>query len=153
MASRVKNPPTVQETQEMWVQSLGQEDPLEKGMATHNSLLAWRIPWIEEPCGLLVKQLSTHAGHREPWKPTWGWLGMRDLCLHAQWCLSLCDPMDCSPPGSSVHGILQARILEWVAVSLSRGSSEPGIQPRSPELETFWATSLLFWATKEAHAL
>ena len=41
----------------------------------------------------------------------------------AQWCLTLCDPMDCSPPGSSVHGILQARILEWV-VSSSRGSSQ-----------------------------
>ena len=38
---------------------------------------------------------------------------------------TLCDPMDCSPPGSSVHGILQARILEWVAISSSRGSSQP----------------------------
>ena len=37
--------------------------------------------------------------------------------------LTLCNPMDCSPPGSSVHGILQARILEWVAISSSRGSS------------------------------
>ena len=37
-----------------------------------------------------------------------------------------CDPMDCSPPGSSVHGILQARILEWIAISFSRGSSRPG---------------------------
>ena len=36
-----------------------------------------------------------------------------------------CDPMDCSPPGSSVHGISQARILEWVAISFSRGSSQP----------------------------
>ena len=40
-------------------------------------------------------------------------------------CLTLCDPMDCSPLGSSVHGILQARILEWVAVSFSRASSRP----------------------------
>ena len=40
------------ETQEMWVQSLGQEDPLEEGMATHSTILAWRIPWIEEPGGL-----------------------------------------------------------------------------------------------------
>ena len=41
-------------------------------------------------------------------------------------CIGLfCDPMDCSPPGSSVHGISQARILEWVAISLSRGSSQP----------------------------
>ena len=40
-------------------------------------------------------------------------------------CLTLSDPMDCSPPGSSVHGILQARILEWVAIIFSRGSSQP----------------------------
>ena len=43
----------------------------------------------------------------------------------APWCLTLCDPMDCSPPGSSVHGILQARILEQIAVPFSRGSSQP----------------------------
>ena len=43
----------------------------------------------------------------------------------AQLCLTLCDPMDRSPPGSSVHGILQARILEWVAIPSSRGSSQP----------------------------
>ena len=41
----------------------------------------------------------------------------------AQSCLTLCDPVDWSPPGSSVHGVLQARILEWVAISFSRGSS------------------------------
>ena len=41
----------------------------------------------------------------------------------AQSCLTLCDPVDCSPPGSSIHGILQARILEWVAISFCRGSS------------------------------
>ena len=40
-------------------------------------------------------------------------------------CLTLCDAMDCNPPGSSVHGILQARILEWVAIPSSRGSSGP----------------------------
>ena len=45
----------------------------------------------------------------------------------------LCDPVDCSPPGSSVHGILQARVLEWVAISFSRGSSQPRIKPGSPE--------------------
>ena len=47
-----------------------------------------------------------------------------------QSCLILCDPMDCSPLGSSVHGILQARTLEWVAVSFSRGSSRPRAQTR-----------------------
>ena len=46
-----------------------------------------------------------------------------------QSCLTFCNPMDCSLSGSSVHGILQARILEWVAIPSSRGSS----QPRSPE--------------------
>ena len=45
--------------------------------------------------------------------------------LVAQLCLTLCDPVDCSPPGSSVRGILQARILEWVAISFSRESSQP----------------------------
>src|SRR5574342_240891 len=45
--------------------------------------------------------------------------------LVTQSCPTLCDPMGCSPPGSSVHGILQARILEWVAIPFSRGSSSP----------------------------
>ena len=49
MAQLVKNPPTVQET---WVPSLGWEHPLENGMATLSSILAWRIPWLEEPGGL-----------------------------------------------------------------------------------------------------
>ena len=57
------------------------------------------------------------------------------LVLGTQSCLTLCDPMDCSPPGSSVCEILQARILEWVAISFSRGSSGPGIEPRSPALQ------------------
>ena len=51
-------------------------------------------------------------------------------CLVTKSCPTLCDPMDCSPPGSSVHGILQARILEWVAISFSRGSSQAGDQTR-----------------------
>ena len=49
MAQTVKNLPEMQET---WVHSLGQEDPLEKGMATHSGILAWRIPWAAEPGGL-----------------------------------------------------------------------------------------------------
>ena len=47
------------------------------------------------------------------------------LCLVAQSCLALCNPMECSPPGSSLHGILQASILEWVATPFSRGFSQP----------------------------
>ena len=55
----VKCLPAVQETQ---VQSLGQEDPLEEAMATHSSILAWRIPWIEEP-GELQSMVSQRVGH------------------------------------------------------------------------------------------
>ena len=59
----------------------------------------------------------------------------------------LCNPMDCSPPGSSVHGILQARELEWVATPSSRGSSHPGIHPHlSCTGRRFFTTS----ATREA---
>ena len=54
--------------------------------------------------------------------------GMGDVVAHS--CPTLCDPMDCSPTDSSVHWILQARILEWVAISLSRESSRPRDQTR-----------------------
>ena len=53
------------------------------------------------------------------------WCGCCSRCFVAQLCLTLCDPMDGSPPGSSVHGISQERILEWVVISSSRGSSWP----------------------------
>jgi len=55
----VKNPPAVQET---WVRSLGWEDPLEEGMATHSNILAWRIPWTEEVGGL-QSMGSQRVGH------------------------------------------------------------------------------------------
>ena len=145
---------------ETWVRSLGREDPLEKEMATHSSILAWRIPWIEEP-GQMQSTGSQRVGH------DWVTSLIKDICIGyqykcihwrilsnylrqlrkfslkvfpplffplkvclfqkvcAQMCPTLCDPMDCSPSGSSVHGILQARVLEWVAISFSRGSSWP----------------------------
>ena len=53
----------MQETQEMWVQSLGWEDPLEKEMATHTSILAWEIPWTEEPGGLWSMRLQESWTH------------------------------------------------------------------------------------------
>ena len=64
------------------------------------------------------------------------------LCVHAQslqLCPTLCSPMDCSPPGSSVHGISQARILEWVAMPSSR---DPRIEPKSPAYPALQADSL-----------
>ena len=65
----------------------------------------------------------------------------------AQSCPSLCDPMDCSPPGSSTHGILQARVLEWVAVSFSRGSAQPRDRTRVSHIP---GRRLNLWATREA---
>ena len=59
LAQMVKNPPAMWET---WVPSLGREDPLEKGRATHSSILAWRIPWTEEP-GRLQSTGSKRVGH------------------------------------------------------------------------------------------
>ena len=58
MAHQVKNLPAVQETQEMWVPSLGWEDPLEEEMATYSSILVWEIPWTEEPGGLQSMRLK-----------------------------------------------------------------------------------------------
>ena len=59
MAQRLKRLPAMRET---WVLSLGQEDPLEKEMATHSNILAWKIPWIEEPGGLQSTGLQ-RVGH------------------------------------------------------------------------------------------
>ena len=67
-------------------------------MATHYSILAWEIPWTEEPGRLTSATAAAKS---------------------LQLCLTLCDPIDRSPPGSPVPGILQARTLEWVAISFS----------------------------------
>ena len=55
--------------------------------------------------------------------------------LVSQLCLTRCEPTDCNSPGSSVFGILQARILEWVAIPFSAGFPKPGVEPRSPALQ------------------
>jgi len=67
MTMGVKNLPAWQETEEMQVRSLGQGDPLEEEMATHSSILAWRIPWTEEPAGLHTVQEITNS-----------WIQLRD---------------------------------------------------------------------------
>ena len=104
--------------------------------------------------------LSSHLRYLLLFLPTLIWWTRDMLCLStslhliwfllwwvwvsevAQLCLTLCDPMDCSPPGSSIHGILQERILEWVAISFSRGSSWPRDRTQVPHIAcrlfTFW---------------
>ena len=65
----------------------------------------------------------------------------------AQSCLILCNPMDCCLPGSSLHGIFQARVLEWVAISFSRGSSWPRDQT---QVSCITGRCFTVWATREA---
>ena len=77
-------------------------------------------------------------------KDFWTELNWTDV---AHSCLTLCSPVDCSPPGSSVHGILQARILEWVAISFSRGSSQPRDRTQVSHIV---GRHFNLWATREA---
>ena len=72
---------------------------------------------------------------------------MTACVLVTQSCPTLCNPMDCSPPGSSVHGIFQARLLEWVAISFSRGSPQPR---NRTQISWIAGRFLTLWATGEA---
>ena len=120
-----------------------------KEMATHSSILAWRIPGTGEPGGLPSMELhrvghdwsdlAAAADYRPTycvdWNLRWGVCSQANQdtvsrksgeCMIvksesevAQSCLTLSDPMDCSLPGSSVHGIFQARVLEWGAIAFS----------------------------------
>ena len=81
-----------------------------------------------------------HLGFIFPWGLKWSEV--------AQSCPTLCDPMDCSLPGSSVHGIFQARELEWVAISFSRGSSWP--RDRT-QVSCIVGRRFTVWATREVH--
>ena len=77
--------------------------------------------WIKSFCFSVLN--SSSALSLKSW--TSNSVKVKMKVLATQLCLTLCDPMDCSPPGSSVHGILQARVLESVAILFSRGSSRP----------------------------
>ena len=74
--------------------------------------------------------------------------GFKSESAVTQSCPTLCDPMDCSLPGFSVHGIFQARVLEWVAISFSRGSSWP--RDRT-QVSCIAGRRFTLWATREAH--
>ena len=99
-------------------------------------------------CMLKKKQLLSYGSYL---CNTGQCLEYSECVLLTQFCPTLCDPMDCSPPGSSVHGILQATILEWVAIPFSRGSSQSRdwtqISCVAGSLFTIWATigKLLYW--------
>ena len=160
----------------MQVRSLGQEDPLEKGMATHSSILAWRILWTEESWATdhrveksqtWLKQLTTDTRNpimRAP--PSWPnyihrapslKISSHAMCLLSHFSRIWPFATHWTAAGSSVHGILQARILEWAASALlhrtfpTQGSnpclscllhwqegSLPLVPSRKPQISTHW---------------
>ena len=81
--------------QERQIGLMSWEDALEKEMAVHSNIHAWEIPWTEEPAAAAAAAAAKSL----------------------QSCLTLCDPIDGSPPGFPIPGILQARTLEWVAIA------------------------------------
>ena len=105
-------------------------------MAVHSSILAWKISWTEEPGGL-QSMGSQRVGH--DWVTNTTLLASVHSSAAAkllQSCPTLCDPMDCSPPVSSLHGILQARILDGLPCPPPGDLPDPGIEPKSPALAT-----------------
>ena len=133
----VKRLPAMQETR---VRSLGCEDPLEKEMATHSSILAWRIPRTEEPGGATVHEV-TRVRHKLTSKPpplnqgfqhlgssgitSWLILLLEKCCAYMIRHSLVSDFTTVAHQAPLSHGILQARILGWVTVHFSRGSSWP----------------------------
>ena len=119
---------------------LGPVGILEHKVVTHHLLVEYSLTKIQSDLHIhLVSVISSNIDifHCENMKKV----------LVAPLCLTLCNPMDCSPPSSSVQGILQARILEWVAIPFSRDLPDPGVEPRSPTLQ---ADYFIIWATREA---
>ena len=114
-------------------------------LGVHVCVFVYMIKFSSVPFGWQLKmpcRLYQKKSNIPPWRPS---------SLHAksfQSCPTFCNPVDCSPPGSSVHGILQARILEWVAISSSRGSfrAEDGTHIGSCVAGRFFTTSIT-WET------
>ena len=137
-------------------QSLGQEDPLQKGMAIHCSVLAWRNPWTEDPGGLQVVGSQrveydwsvlahTHVVLRHDMVcPIW--YASVQFSLVAQSCPTLCDPMNCSTPGLPVHHQLPEFTQTQVhQVSDPIQPSHPLLSPSPPASNPSQHQSLFQW--------
>ena len=111
-------------------------------MATHSSVIAWEIPWTEDPGGLQSMESQKSQTRLSDFT------SFKSL----QSCQTPCDPMDCSPPGSSVRGIFQAMILLWVANSSSRGSSGPRDQSHVSCLPHWQVGSLPLALPRKPHS-
>ena len=115
--------------------------------AVHGILQATVLGWIAFPFSRGSSQPKdqtqiSHSGGR--FFTVWATESESEV---AQSCLNLCDPVDCSLPGFSVHGILQARILEWVTISFSRGSFRPRGQT---QVSRIGGRCFNLWANREA---
>ena len=116
----------------------------------YGQMLALSPPAINS-CPSVLEHIRGHGSGPTPYPPSNCTFQEKHVCVLSHFGrVQLCNPLDYSPPGYSVHGILQARILEWVAISYSRGSSNPGIKPTflmSPVLaEGFFTTSFAWEA-------
>ena len=127
-------------TEKSWEKNLNQ-DTVNK--ACRKKRLSWTMGIIFLPLNQFLKKLKLSFNFKWCFPSAFDFskaitLGKKRVkvkVLISQLCPTLCDPMDCSLPGSFFHGIPQARILELVAIPFSRGSSHPGIEPRSPVLQ------------------
>ena len=117
----------------------------------------WKIPWrrVWQPTPVFLsgefhgqRSLAGYSlwRHKESDMTEHPWMVLHSV-LVAQSCLTLCDSMDCRLPCSSVHGILHVRILEWVAISFSRGSTQPRDQTQVSHIA---GVLFMVWATREA---
>ena len=104
-----------------WLKKRDQGGEMGRAQILQDLFEQWFLTWVGCFCppGTFNKVVITC--HKCVCGEGWGW-GTSEV---AQSCPILCDPMDCSLPGSSIHGIFQARVLEWVAISFARGSSRP----------------------------
>ena len=121
MAQTVKNPPAMWE---IWVWSLGWEYHLEQGMATDSGILTWKIPmdrtaWWATVHGVSRVRYNWATEDSTAYIHTYIYVYAAAAAKLPQSHPILCNPTDGSPPGSAIPGILQARILEWVAISIS----------------------------------
>ena len=135
-------------------------------MATHSSVLAWRIPGTGEPGGLpslwshrighnwsdlaaaMLNLLKFSMKESNSWNTVW--IKWQVQVKIAQLCLTLFNPMNCRLPGSSVHWLLKARILEWVAIPFCRGSSQPRDQAQVSHIA---GGVFIIWAIKNVYKL
>ena len=114
----------------LWVSSVSQSWLSHWTVITSSKLVGWLCS------SFYVSHCWTYVNYSIENYLLVSWYYLQFCCYFvAQSCPTLCDPVDCNTSGSSVPGIFQARILEWVAISFSRGSSQPGIELTSPAFQ------------------